>query len=133
MNFTRLPDELILHVMQFTDDLYGLLFVRKELCILVQPLYNRRVTDKRLTRVLQCLQLVQQNYIYTRWLRLLSPGIYRCRDPAADYDHLLIELDVYKSFIREQAEFEDGMFSEGVVHTDSGSTRGMLSFDRFCN
>ncbi len=133
MSWQCLPVELVYQIASFADDSTGLCCVNKEVWDVLQRwLLLCRARRSALRAV--CTQLlIQENSLYCTYLRRLSHGIYRCRSPSDEYDHLFIRMDTYQSFIRESGTWEDGMFVPGVVFTEEDSTRGMLSFDRFVN
>jgi hypothetical protein len=128
-----LPVELLYYIAGFICNLSDLIQTNKYISSVVLPMHIRRTAAKRITMVLHCQLATRQNSVDVTYIRELSPGIYRCRDPVSDYDHFFVGLDTYQSFIREYSEFESGMFVDGIVHTEDATTRGMLSYERFGN
>ena len=131
--FEELPTEMIHCICGWlsVDELASVITLNQQWYQWVQKLFIKRCTQCRLLRfTTQCLLSTQISALY---LRPLSPGMYRCRNYDSPYDHLLLTLDTYQSFIREYADTEGGMFELGVVHSQDNVMVGMVSFDRFMN
>ena len=133
MCLSALPADVVYLLASFTEDDSALLGVNREIMNVTKPWFERRRAFQTAALSVATCQLVKENSVYALYFRRLSHGIYRCRDPAADYDHLFIRLDTYQSFIRESGALEQGLFVPGLVYTPEEATRGMISFDRFLN
>ena len=129
----ELPSEMVQCIGSWlsVDDLALATTLNQQWHQCLQKMYWKRSVQSRLLRFTtrRCLS----TQIAALYLRPLSPGMYRCRNYDSPYDHLLLALDTYKSFMREYTDTEGGMFELGVVHSQDNVMVGMVSFDRFMN